>query len=92
MGPAVAHVSLETLNQMRSDASEPRTSAGEAHWQQRAVERAIKDFDTRLKLVLDANPPQGEHQWTLVFYEVLRARNTVVHQHGYSVHQHLFGR
>ena len=44
------------------------------------------------KLVLDAKPPSNEQEWTFVFYEVLRARNMLVHQHGYSSHEHLFGR
>ena len=60
MDPAGAHVSFEMLDQMQTDGSEPRTSAGEAHWQQGAIERAIKGFDTRLKMVLDAKAPENE--------------------------------
>ena len=48
MDPAGAHVSFRTLNQKWLDASEPRTSAGEAHWQQGAIEQEIKGYDSRL--------------------------------------------
>ena len=81
MDRAGAHVSSETLDQMRTDATEPRTSAWEAHWQQGAIERAIKEFGMRLKLVTDAKPPSAEQEWIFVFYEVLRL-------HGVSVTNH----
>ena len=90
--PAGAHISHEAMTALGADASEAKTTAGEAHWQNAAAERAGQEFENRLQKVLSARPPSSEAEYLLVFYEVLRSRNMMVHQHGYSAYQHLLGR
>ena len=77
--PGGGNTSEELREYCTANGIELDLKAGEAHWQNGAVERAAKEVDARLGTVLSARPPKTEAEWLLVFYEVMRSRNMLVH-------------